>query len=205
MMIIHEILIGFTHKKDILHPEKSIYSSLVVLKHAGNLKKTKPDVDQQLEKLKTEIWYRHISTGAFCVNLSPGTVWGLIGLMLKTRQISGFEVVNKGGWRVTLNVGILTGNLPLTDPCVHPLVRRCPLGELVSCAVSPSDGTSSRRLRAARGVYLWPAGSAPLSQLPKQSHSTLCWVHQCSTDTHTHTHTLRGTHTQMHTAKNGQM
>lgn len=57
------------------------------------------------------------------------------------------------------------------------------------CFPSVSDGTSSRRLRAARGVYLWPAGSASLSQLPKQSHSTLCWVHQCSADTVTHTRT----------------
>lgn len=61
------------------------------------------------------------------------------------------------------------------------------------CFPSVSDGTSSRRLRAARGVYLWPAGSASLSQLPKQSHSTLCWVHQCSADTVTHTHA----HTQI--------
>lgn len=81
--------------------------------------------------------------------------------------------------------------------CLAPLVHRCPLSELFSCAVSPSLMGRPLAGSELRGAFISdPQVSAPLSELPKQSHSTLCWVHQCSADTLTHT----GAHTgEMHT------
>lgn len=149
-------------------------------------------LDYELRSVQVHVWSGSIN------NLSFGVDWDTLRRVYWLRNV--FVVVNKGGsptqrWDFNQQP---SAHRPV---CLTSRPSLPPQRAVFLCCLPVSDGTSSRRLRAARGVYLWPAGSAPLSQLPKQSHSTLCWVHQCSADTHTHTcaHTDTHTHREMHT------
>lgn len=147
------------------------------------------DTDSLDCELKTH-QYRCMSGGSvYCIHDLPFTTGaGCIGLLIEKHL---YFIVNK----------IFFNRQPRRPVCVTSRPSLRPQRAVFLCCLPVSDGTSSRRLRAARGVYLWPAGSAPLSQLPKQSHSTLCWVHQCSADTHTQAHTHRCTLQKMPTMK----
>lgn len=116
-------------------------------------------------------------------------------------------------WFVALGqFGIQLGSFTNTDTWLRHLPRVSspprpslpPQWAVFLCCLAVSDGTSSRRLRAARGVYLWPAGFGPAVWAAKTvpfnivlSSSMLRW------HTHTHGRTHGGNaYTQMHTAKN---